>query len=122
MAEISGPFGSGSDTNSLDATIGFDTNSLFGTFSSDGAGNVTGSLPAVVTYGVSFCYLSDSACSFVAAYAVSPNGRGTINATITPDGSSRSFVFYMVSPNAFVISGPGPGRGSAFSNLSFFGP
>jgi hypothetical protein len=44
-ASISGPFGSGSDTNSLDATIGFDTNSLFGTFSSDGAGNVRGSLP-----------------------------------------------------------------------------
>jgi hypothetical protein len=116
-ASISGSFASGASSSPLDGTIGFNPDSLFGTFSSDGAGNITGSLiPSTISPligGNSFCMVTGGFCQFAATYSVSSNGRGTMDATITSDGNSvsKSFVFYMISPNTFATSTP-----------SFFGP
>jgi hypothetical protein len=107
---ISGSFASGASNSPLDQTIGFNPDGLFGTFSSDGAGNITGSLISSVDplLGPSFCTDASGSCQFAATYSVSGNGRGTMNATIQSGGSStpQSFVFYMISPNSFVTATP----------------
>jgi hypothetical protein len=120
LSSIFGAFVSGGNSSPLDETIGDNANGLFGTFSSDGAGNLTGKLVPVEEPPINLCEgnIANTACSFAATYSVSVNGRGTMNATISPVGSTSSptasSVFYMVAPNAFVTSGS--------LGLSFFGP
>lgn len=112
VTSISGSFASGGNSSPLDETIGFNLNGLFGTFSSDGAGNLTGSL-APAPFPANSCpnTTTPTPCPFAASYSVSASGRGTINASV---GSTASSVFYMISPNAFVTTGS--------LGLLFFGP
>jgi hypothetical protein len=108
-ASISGAFVSGGGNSALDRTIGFTPDNVFGTFSADGAGNLTGTVGcdyffdgAVGTSALLF------PCPINGTYVVSPNGRGSMTTTITrgPQPPQDYFfpsplIFYMISPNTF---------------------
>jgi hypothetical protein len=126
VASISGPFATGGNSGPLDQTAGYNASQLFGTFSADGNGNVTGNLVSIVEPEPA-SYLCEAypslsgpynpSCSFTGTYSISANGRGTITGTVTPNNPlapTASSVIYMVSPNAFVTVGK--------LGVSFLGP
>jgi len=127
-APISGAFVSGGGNSVLDRTIGFTPDNVFGTFSADGAGNLTRTVGcdysvdgAVGTSALLF------PCPITGTYSVSASGRGTTT-TIYQTGPQppqdyffpSPLIFYMISPNTFAaiyanrINNP--------PNASFLGP